>query len=55
MGKRERLEQEVQEAKDRLNNLPPNTPKEIKKIMEDEYVQLSFDLNNLVDEDDNNE
>ncbi|WP_203558518.1 hypothetical protein [Bacteroides sp. 519] len=55
MSNRDRLEQEVQLAKERLENMPADTPTNIKKILEDEYVQLSFDLNNFVDEDDNND
>lgn len=55
MSRRERLEQEVNLAKERIDNMPTDTPTDIKQILEEEYIQLSFDLNNFVDEDDNND
>ena len=55
MSRRERLELEVEEAKKRIEDAPEDTPIEIRKTWEEELVQLEFDLNNFVDEDDNNE
>lgn len=54
-AQRDRLELEIAEAKERIKNMPKDTPMEIKKQMEEEVVQLEFDLNNFVDEDDNND
>lgn len=54
-AQRDRLELEISEAKERLKNMPNDTPEEVRKEMEEELVQLEFDLNNFVDEDDNND
>lgn len=54
-AQRDRLETEIANAKERIKNMPADTPVEIKKQMEEEIVQLEFDLNNYVDEDDNND
>lgn len=54
-AQRDRLETEVAEAKERIKNIPANTPLEIRKEMEEELIQMEFDLNNFVDEDDNND
>ena len=54
-AQRDRLELEVSKAKERIKNMSKDTPAEIKKQMEEELVQLEFDLNNFVDEDDNND
>ncbi|MCD7899436.1 MAG: hypothetical protein LUH22_06060 [Bacteroides sp.] len=56
MSRRERLEDEVALARKRIANAPEDTPEDIRQIWEEELIQLEFDLNNLVDEeDDNNE
>jgi len=55
MSRRERLEEDVRMAKERIDNAPSDTPGDIRDIWEKEYIQLSFDLNNFVDEDDNND
>lgn len=55
MSRRERLEEEVQLAKGRIDNMPADTPIDIKQMLEREYIELSFDLNNFFDEDDNND
>jgi len=54
-AQRDRLELEIQEAKERMANMPADTPAEVREQMEEELVQLEFDLNNFVDEDDNND
>jgi len=54
-AQRDRLETEVAQAKERIASLTADTPTDIRKMMEEELVQLEFDLNNLVDEDDNND
>lgn len=55
MSTRQRLEKEVSMAEERIKNAPEDTPPNIKKLWEEELVQLSFELNNYVDEDDNND
>jgi len=56
MNRRRRLEREVSLAKKRIDEAPNDTPSDIKDLWEKEYIGLSFDLNNLVDqEDDNND
>lgn len=56
MNRRRRLEREVSLAKKRIDEAPNDTPSDIKDLWEKEYIELSFDLNNLVDqEDDNND
>ncbi|MCD8166441.1 MAG: hypothetical protein LUE93_10170 [Bacteroides sp.] len=50
MSRREELEREVAEAKDRLDNAPADTPKEILDIWRQEYDELSVDLTELFDE-----
>lgn len=55
MSRRERLENDVRMAKERIDNAPSDTPGEIRDIWEKEYIQLAFDLNNFVDQDDNND
>lgn len=54
-AQRDRLETEIADARERIKNMPKDTPVEIRKQMEEELVQLEFDLNNFVDEDDNND
>ena len=55
-NRREQLEKEVKLASDRLSNAPKNTPKEVLNVWRSLYDDLSFELNNLYDDldDDNN-
>ena len=56
MSRRERLEEEVSIAQRRIENAPENTPANVKKLWEQDLVDLELELNNLVDdEEDNNE
>jgi hypothetical protein len=50
MGRREELEREIPIARERLDNAPPDTPKEILDQWRREYDSLSFELNNLFDD-----
>lgn len=56
MSIRQRLEHEVSLAEKRIKEAPKDTPSYIRKIWEQELVDLEIELNNLVDEEeDNNE
>lgn len=52
MSRRAELEHEVALAEKRLKDAPHNTPADLKKIWEDEFVGLSLELNNLDEEED---
>lgn len=56
MSRRKRLEHEVSLAQKRIKEAPENVPANIREIWEQELVELEFELNNLVDdeEEDNN-
>lgn len=56
MSRRKRLEHEVALAKKRIKEAPKDTPVDIREIWEQELDDLEFELNNLVDseEEDNN-
>ena len=56
MNLRKRMEHEINLAQKRLEETPESTPLNIKKLWEQELVDLEIDLNNLVDdEEDNND
>lgn len=57
MSRRKRLEHEVALAGKRIKEAPKDTPVYIRKIWEQELVDLEFELNNLVEneEEDNND
>lgn len=56
MNRRSQLEHEVSLAQKRIKEAPKDTPDDIKKLWEEELVNLEFELNNLTDyEEDNNE
>lgn len=57
MGRRKRLEHEVALAEKRIKEAPKDTPAYIREIWEQELVDLEFELNNLVEdeEEDNND
>ncbi len=50
MGRRAELEHEVAMAEKRLKEAPKDTPDDLLKIWEDEFVGLSLELNNYDDE-----
>ncbi|MCD7970945.1 MAG: hypothetical protein LUF87_11405 [Alistipes sp.] len=51
MGRREELERELDEARRRIDNLPETTPQEVVKAWHREVDSISFELNNLYDDD----
>lgn len=55
MATRERLETDISNLQDQINNASEDTPKDIMDMWEQQLVDLSFELNNMVDTDDNNE
>lgn len=56
MNLRKRMEHEINLAQKRLEETPESTPLNIKKLWEQELVDLEIELNNLVDdEEDNND
>lgn len=56
MSRRRQLEHEVSLAQERIKNAAKDTPRDILKLWEQELVELEFELNNMVDGDeDNNE
>ncbi|OKZ12059.1 MAG: hypothetical protein BHV75_06160 [Bacteroides oleiciplenus] len=56
MSRRSQLEHEVSLAQKRIEDAPKNTPANIRKIWEQELVDLEVELNNLTDdEEDNND
>ncbi|WP_178300583.1 MULTISPECIES: hypothetical protein [unclassified Bacteroides] len=56
MNLRKRMEHEINLAQKRLEEAPESTPLNIKKLWEQELVDLEIELNNLVDdEEDNND
>lgn len=56
MSRRKRLEHEVSLAQKRIKEAPENVPADIRKIWEQELIELELELNNLVEneEEDNN-
>lgn len=54
MSTRSRLEREVSNIQKKIKNAPKDTPMEIRKLWEQELVNRSFELNNLVDGDEDN-
>ena len=56
MSRRSQLEHEVSLAQKRIKEASQNTPANIRKILEQELVELEVELNNLTDdEEDNND
>ena len=55
MNRRSQLEHEVSLAQKRIKEAPKDTPANIRKIWEQELVDLEVELNNLTDEEDNND
>lgn len=54
MNKRSRLEKQVSLVEKQIKNAPKDTPVELRKLWEQQLVELSFELNNLVDGDGDN-
>lgn len=56
MSRRSQLEHEVSLAQERIKKAAKDTPRDILKLWEQDLVNLEFELNNMVDgEEDNNE
>jgi len=53
MSRREELEREVEIARRRINEAPLNTPNEVLDAYRKELDSISFELNNLYDDDEN--
>lgn len=54
MSRRSQLEHEVSLAQKRIKEAPKDTPEYIRKIWEQELVNLEVELNNLRDGDEDN-
>jgi len=55
MSQRARLAIEVSQIQKKIKDAPKDTPVDIRKLWEQELVSLEFELNNLIDgEEDNN-
>lgn len=54
MNRRERLETEVANLRKKIEERLPDTPVELLKSWKQELVALEFELNNLVDGDEDN-
>lgn len=55
MNRRERLELEISNIQAKIDNPPKETPSHILKSWRKDLISLEFELNNLVDgEEDNN-
>ena len=54
MSRRSQLEHEVSLAQKRIKEAPQNPPAHIRKIWEQELVELEIELNNLTDEEEDN-
>lgn len=52
-NRRDELEKEIEIVQDRIDNPPAATPKEILESWIKELDSLSFELNNLYDDDEN--
>jgi hypothetical protein len=50
MSTRAQLEEEVRNAKERLDHAPSDTPEEVVRQWREEYDDLSFQLDNLYDD-----
>jgi len=53
MSRREALEKEVEIARRRIDEAPLNTPNEVLEAYRKELDSISFELNNLYDDDEN--
>ncbi|MDR1729174.1 MAG: hypothetical protein LBR52_00725 [Prevotellaceae bacterium] len=53
MGRRTELEEELDMVQKRIDNAPENTPEDMKEAWEKELASISFELNNLYDDDEN--
>ena len=53
MSRRSELEKEIEIAKKRIDDAPKDTPLSVKELWYKELDSLSFELNNLYDDDEN--
>ena len=53
MSRRIELEKELEMVQNRINNAPKNTPEEIKESWMEELDSISFELDNLYDDNEN--
>lgn len=53
MNRREKLELEISYIQEKLDNHPEDTPSHILKSWEKDLVSLEFELNNLIDGEEN--
>lgn len=51
INRRKELEREIEIIQDKIDNPPAATPKEIAELWTKELDSLSFELNNLYDDD----
>lgn len=51
MGRREELEKELSIAQKQIDEAPKDTPAELMDALREEYDSVSFELNNLYDDD----
>ncbi len=51
MSRRSELEKELELAQKQLDELPADAPQEIKNSLREQYDNISFELNNLYDDD----
>ncbi len=54
MSTRSRLEREISRLEKQIKEAPKDTPVALRKIWEDQLIDLSFELNNMVDGDQDN-
>jgi hypothetical protein len=53
MSRRTELEKELEIVQGRIDNAPKDTPKEISNAWTEELDSISFELNNVYDDDEN--
>lgn len=53
MSRRTELENELDIVQERIDNAPDNTPSEILNLWKKELDSISFELDNLYDDDEN--
>jgi len=53
MSRRTELEEELEMVQKRIDNAPENTPKEVVNAWTKELDSVSFELDNLYDDDEN--
>jgi len=53
MSRRDELEKEINIAQQRIDSAPVDTPEDVRDAWREELDSLSFELNNLYDDDEN--